>query len=547
MAASVSSVLPAFKKITLRPAQRRTYLEEQQARQRIDRIERLREELEAGNNARNNEDGDEVDDEGEVDDVVDEEANNEANNGGQGYRRHYPIDHRNLDDEHVDDDAPGSDKMRELLQRFPDDDDGGLPGMDKDELLELVRDMRIVLSAEMNPPIAAAVGGGAVQILMEVLEICEDMPDLNTIVFEAVWAITNIASGASEHTRAVVEAGVLPTLVELLDHDREDIADQAIWALGNIAGDSTEFRDMVLEYGALGSLVSALTDDDGELQAPVKMLRNGAWTLSNLCRGKPPPPILQVAEAIPMLNRMLIHDDDEVSCDACWALGYLADVSVDHIIDDVDIGHIVQLVDDPVMHKNFQAPALRVLGGLVTGNNEQTQMVLDAGLLRTMPKLLAHGRQVIVKDACWILSNVTAGTSAQIQEVMDAGLIPTIVHIFEHRERKVAMEALWTIANIASGGTREQVTHVFDDTVLDLLWETIGSYDKDDEMARVAVDGIVQALDHPGMPHAVAESMSLSDWQSLESMQEMQHGDLGGRATSVLNKLELAGIVPPEE
>jgi len=193
----------------------------------------------------------------------------------------------------------------------------------------------------------------------------------------------------------------------------------------------------------------------------IPLLQVSTWLLSNLCRGKPPPPWEIVSKAIPIITTLIHTQDVRILEDICWSLSYITDGENTRIQEVVNSGVIVKLID-LLSYPSFsiQTPTLRTIGNIISGEDEHTQTMIDHHVLKYLYNLLNSPKSGIRKETCWAISNITATNANQIQEVIKAEIFPLIIRLLGDTDYSTKKDAVWAIYNTTIKGTPDQIEYI---------------------------------------------------------------------------------------
>ncbi|KAF1779303.1 WD40-repeat-containing domain [Phytophthora cactorum] len=366
--------------------------------------------------------------------------------------------------------------------------DAGLNSEDADVQLEAAKKLRVLLSSERDLLIRQMLEKNWTPRLIKWLRL-RDRP---TLQVEALWALTNIAAGATDNTSVLLQNGVIPTLVSLLDSSNEEV------------GLMVSYRHVVSWFAEIWCTLGLARVGVGTIRmGPGKLGRRRScdkgpraerWCADSA--GEQPEEDVMgptVAASYLDLDYQQLHDT-EILSHVCWAFSHLCDGPSTHIQAVVDSDVCFRLVE-LLSHSSWRVtkPALRAIGNIVCAEDDTTTPSTSLSVARaSLRRLIAHSNREIQKEACWTLSNIAAGTVDQIQCVLDSGCIPSLMGLAasDATDAEVKSEACWVVLNATSCGSDSQIEYLVNQGCIQIL----GNLLEETSMVMMALEGLERIL-----------------------------------------------------
>ncbi|KAH7624774.1 hypothetical protein Ndes2526B_g00143 [Nannochloris sp. 'desiccata'] len=379
--------------------------------------------------------------------------------------------------------------------------------------LQAIKTLRQYLSNYENPPTLAVLSSGGIPALISALQPPQSNETSVETIFEAAWALTNLAVGEPAVVKAVVPAA--PILIAHLGGGSGlAVAEQCAWALGNIAGDDVEYKETLISNGAVpplaqlmilgvqsamaaktasNSTAGAAMDNDIrsllEIRQTIETGATASWALANLLRGAGETEIAAFMSnngaASALVMSLTINDNDNsghplpdfidsLCIETAWVLAYVTAGPEKFLL---------KLVEDPcllitplmmklntaverMLNINTRASSVPSDSRLPTENASASAAarVLVTPLLRTLGNVLAAvggvgGSGNVGKESSAIfLSQLIPNERTESQESFVASeTIKSVVICAESAEHGLQREAAWVLANYAGTSGRAGV------------------------------------------------------------------------------------------
>ena len=92
-------------------------------------------------------------------------------------------------------------------------------------------------------------------------------------------SIGNIVTGTDDQTQAVINSGALDALNNIIYHKKKTVRKEVCWSLSNITAGNAQQIQVCMDLGLIDKLINVLMNDDQEIK------KEAVWAVSNCTAG----------------------------------------------------------------------------------------------------------------------------------------------------------------------------------------------------------------------------------------------------------------------
>lgn len=151
--------------------------------------------------------------------------------------------------------------------------------------------------------------------------------------------------------------------------------------------------------------------------------------------------------------------------------------------------HIVKtLVKNPTL----ASVCLKVIGNLLTGDNNDIDELVNYGVIEVLEPFLDSPVLMQQKESVWALSNISAGSRSHVEHIIVSNAFKKVLEKIKNLskiQQELLLECIWTLSNTISGCDIELSIKLLDMEVLQIFIHLFDNVDNDIILV-VALNGL---------------------------------------------------------
>lgn len=249
----------------------------------------------------------------------------------------------------------------------------------------------------------------------------------------------------------------VPSFISLLLNSDTKIQENIYWLLGNISLDSENTRNKILIEEFL-QVSSALIQANPTPTVAKKI----CWCISHCCKGKFNN---NFQYTLPFLSYALEQNIIEIFPDVLWALSNITEYIKSPLASTQILPIVVKLTKIDFI--KIQHPALRIIGNMLNGSDDDTDFMVGLGAVRCLILALESKNKKIRQEAMWAFSNLSTGK--HVQDIVERGLFKRIIDLAITDCIDIQKEAVWTLFYAIFSSNNTSLSILIDEGILSAI------------------------------------------------------------------------------
>ena len=347
--------------------------------------------------------------------------------------------------------------------------------------------IRKLLLREENPPINIIFENELLHGIIEGLNMSVEFQ------YEALWCLINISFGKNKESEKIIKEGGYEKILNLLNHNLDEIKEMALWCIDNFVHESLKTKKLLANKSLFNKLITLLATTSNE-----KIISHCVSIIRILIKHFPNKKFekIDIKKLINLISKLIIFIDynsaneseKNILYDCCFILSYISEnikQYKDILLENGVIQHIIKLIKTPNIEKDEYLfyILLNIIGNIINGNVNQTNQILNYGIIDILKKNITTKNKKLQKEICWIISNISADIPKNKKLLIDIGLFPILCDIYNKSERSIRIEVIYALCNLTQVNDKYYLDYIINNGILNIICSGI----KSNEMKEIVV------------------------------------------------------------